>query len=738
MRSALLLVLACALLAAASPGGGRGPHDGQGHRPVAGRWKPLDSAIAAPQQHVLWFSLVQQNLPELERIVSEVSNPKSSEYGQYLTPEELAGLIAPDQLRVAEFLAWLEEQGLGECGLVRSKDAVKCVATPMEVAKALDAELSAFQCRFTGKVIMRDAEWTMPAQWADIVELVHGVTDFPPLSENSKLRGKHHEKHTDGRGSRHHKGRREERRQALLEQTLDGPVFITVRSREMGVIKVEFIPPCLGGDLDACPNNAVTGVDATLVPQYDTYPLPPMSASLAVNCSLSNPKAPGLNACEFEIHNVKGYVPWVLSFSLSYADGTTSPVYDYPYFIASTPRIVTQDLQALYKIPYGLHSTNENATQCVVEFEQQYYSSSDLSLYFEYMGLQDYSDLVTVLGPNFENDAGTEANLDIQWIMGMAPGAPTLYWSNYANSSVEIDHILEWQYELGNMTNPPLVSSLSYAMTEATANNYLGDGYVERSNTEFQKLASMGLTMIFSAGDAGANSLSAPPMGVVSCDPTHAMWPAESPYVTALSATYGTPAAEPICYRDLEDGGINCLNNPMGEVAVGIDRGMFWTTGGTFSNVSAMPDYQVSAVESYFSQNIASFPPSSYYNASGRAYPDVSTVGHNLVIVLDGETRVLDGTSASAPIFAGLITLLNSARLNAFQPPLGFVNPLLYQISQEHTGAFNDVTVGHNACGGFGPPFCCANGWLASPGWDPVTGLGTPNFEVIYAAVMNM
>ena len=88
-----------------------------------------------------------------------------------------------------------------------------------------------------------------------------------------------------------------------------------------------------------------------------------------------------------------------------------------------------------------------------MEFEQQYYSSSDLSLYFEYMGLEDYSDLVSVMGPNFENDAGTEANLDIQWIMGMAPGAPTLYWSNYANSSVEIDHILEWQYELGNMTN---------------------------------------------------------------------------------------------------------------------------------------------------------------------------------------------------------------------------------------------------------------------------------------------
>ena len=73
----------------------------------------------------------------------------------------------------------------------------------------------------------------------------------------------------------------------------------------------------------------------------------------------------GLTICSHEklTGEVKGFVPWLLSFSLTYADGTVSPVYDYPYFVASTPRQVTQDLQALYKIPYGLHSTNENATQ---------------------------------------------------------------------------------------------------------------------------------------------------------------------------------------------------------------------------------------------------------------------------------------------------------------------------------------------------------------------------------------
>merc|ERR1712137_1423860 len=300
----------------------------------------------------------------------------------------------------------------------------------------------------------------------------------------------------------------------------------------------------------------------------------------------------------------------------------------------------------------------------------------------------------------------------------------------------EIDHILAWQYDIGNMTNPLLVNSLSYAMTESTANFYLGDGYIERSDAQFQVLASLGLTMIFSAGDAGANSLSAPPMGVISCFPGHAMWPAQSPAVTALSATYFTPLTDPICYLQSSQGGINCLSNPLGEAAVGIDFGMFWTTGGGFSNVSAMPSYQTKQVQSYLAKG--NLPPSNYFNSNGRAYPDVSTVGHNLEIVLDGKTRVLDGTSASAPIFAGMITLLNDLRLNAGQPPLGFVNPLLYDLSQSNTGSFRDVSVGNNACGGFGPPYCCANGFSAAPGWDAVTGLGSPNFLVLYNAIKQM
>lgn len=76
--------------------------------------------------------------------------------------------------------------------------------------------------------------------------------------------------------------------------------------------------------------------------------------------------------------------------------------------------------------------------------------------------------------------------------------------------------------------------------------------------------------------------------------------------------------------------------------------------------------------------------PTSFYNTTGRVYPDISAIGHNFVVILDEEISPIDGTSASAPVIAGLITLLNDARLNAGKGPLGFLNPWLYGLSSDH------------------------------------------------------
>lgn len=148
------------------------------------------------------------------------------------------------------------------------------------------------------------------------------------------------------------------------------------------------------------------------------------------------------------------------------------------------------------------------------------------------------------------------------------------------------------------------------------------------------------------------------------------------------------------------------------------------TSGGGFSGYASMPDYQKDVVQKYL-QNSSAVPSSSDFNPSGRAYPDVAAIGHAYYIELNGRESQVDGTSASCPVFAGVIGLLNAHRLENGGSPIGFANPLLYQMHKNHPSAFNDVTSGNNKCTERGQ--CCSTGFYAAPGWDATTGLGTPN-----------
>lgn len=131
-----------------------------------------------------------------------------------------------------------------------------------------------------------------------------------------------------------------------------------------------------------------------------------------------------------------------------------------------------------------------------------------------------------------------------------------------------------------------------------------------------------------------------------------------------------------------------------------------------------MPQYQASAVTNFLSKYAPKYGPN-VYNDTGnaRGYPDVSAIGLNVAIVFNGSTYGVGGTSASTPIIGGIVTLLNEARFRAGKGPIGFLNPTFYA----NPSAFNDITIGNN-------PGCGSGGFNATPGWDPVTGLGTPHF----------
>jgi len=142
-------------------------------------------------------------------------------------------------------------------------------------------------------------------------------------------------------------------------------------------------------------------------------------------------------------------------------------------------------------------------------------------------------------------------------------------------------------------------------------------------------------------------------------------------------------------------------------------------SGGGFSNYFALPDYQKKVVHRYM-KNIPS-SLNGQYNATGhsRGFPDLSANGANYVVSVGGKFILVYGTSASTPVVGAILTLVNDARLAEGKKPIGFINPTIY--SPKFNGAFHDITSGSN-------PGCGTQGFKATSGWDPVTGLGTPNF----------
>ncbi len=111
----------------------------------------------------------------------------------------------------------------------------------------------------------------------------------------------------------------------------------------------------------------------------------------------------------------------------------------------------------------------------------------------------------------------------------------------------------------------------------------------------------------------------------------------------------------------------------------------------------------------------------------------------NYVVAVDGEFELVFGTSASSPVSASILSAVNDARLALGKKPIGFINPAvsypfvflryyLIKLSQIYSfkGAFNDIKNGTNQG-------CGTQGFSAVEGWDPVTGLGTPNFPLLLA-----
>jgi len=395
---------------------------------------------------------------------------------------------------------------------------------------------------------------------------------------------------------------------------------------------------------------------------------------------------------------------------------TFPPTLKYPIFQSldaagmalTTPSVINK----AYNIKNNKCSQEENSYAVFEVSGQQDYNADDLTAFQKQYGLPEDA-IDNVIGKNNEKVCsgilGTqlcgEASLDVQYMLAVAQEGNSTYWAVPGIN----DPFLSWIEAVAADSKPPLVHSISYGSVE-TQNP---DKSMKSFNNEACKLGLRRISVFIASGDDGVANVNA--RGNKSGCGFAPSYPASCPYITSVGATMGPEKTSE-------------------EVACQSDKGGLITTGGGFSTVFDAPSWQKDAIETYF-KTAENLPPKDHFASTGRGYPDVSALGHNYPVTIGGKTAVVSGTSASSPVFAAITALVNDQRLAAGKTPIGFLNPILY--SETVADALNDITSGNNKCAaGQFRPVCCDEGFYTAKGWDPVTGVGSVNFEKFAAALL--
>jgi len=249
-----------------------------------------------------------------------------------------------------------------------------------------------------------------------------------------------------------------------------------------------------------------------------------------------------------------------------------------------------------------------------------------------------------------------EANLDVQYAVSLAYKTPIVYYSTGGRGPLVPD--LD-QPDPNEISNEPYLEFLQYMtkLSDSELPQTLTTSYGENEQSVpveynkkvcqmFGQLGARGVSVLFASGDEGPGSACQTNDGK-NTTRFMATFPGACPYITSVGATHGI---EP-------------------------ERAVSYSSGG-FSELYPRPAYQNSSVEAFLKINGEKWKQ--YFNASGRGFPDVAAQGSLFHIVDASYDTTVSGTSASAPVFAAIVSLLNSARLAAGKPPLGFLNPWLY------------------------------------------------------------
>ncbi len=353
------------------------------------------------------------------------------------------------------------------------------------------------------------------------------------------------------------------------------------------------------------------------------------------------------------------------------------------------------DVATLYNFPAGLDGTG----QCIgiLEFGGGF-RESELATYFGSLGLQAPKVVAVPVGagknhPGADPGADGEVMLDIEVAGAVAPGATiAVYFSSFTLKGW-VDALTK---AIHDPTHKPSVLSISWGFAEdqpldgrTRASTLWTLSAVAAVNQALAAAATLGVTVICAAGDDGSADQFRDGLD-------HVDFPASSPYMLACGGTKlvtdGSTIASEVVWNELAQG----------EGA----------TGGGISALIPRPDYQSGT----------SIPPSKNPgHFVGRGVPDVAgnadpVTGYRTLA--DGQQAISGGTSAVAPLWAGLIARINQG----LAARVGFFNPLLYKTIGP-AKVLKDITTGDNG------------DFQAGPGWDACTGWGSPDGQALLDAL---
>ncbi len=335
---------------------------------------------------------------------------------------------------------------------------------------------------------------------------------------------------------------------------------------------------------------------------------------------------------------------------------------------AHLPRQVAQ----LYSFPLDADGNGE--TIGILELGGGY-TTTDIRQYFQNQNIAPPNvAAISVDGaantPTNSSGPDSEVMLDIEVAASIAPAASIAVYFTPNTDQGFLDALTTAVHD---STNRPSVISISWGGPESSWTQQAMKAFDDAC----QSAAALGVTIAVACGDNGSTD------GVAD-GANHVDFPASSPHVLACGGTEittsGTTLTGEVVWNDEAQGG--------------------GATGGGVSTVFALPSWQSNA-------NV----PGQTGRSTGRGLPDVAgdaAPESGYQILVDGQSEVVGGTSAVAPLWAGLIALLNQK----LGRPLGFLNPKIYPLLG--SAAFHDITQGNNGA------------YSAGPGWDPCTGLGSP------------